>query len=130
MKKLVFIVAAILALVSCQKEEKTTYTVNIQIGYQEAAQTQGINYTADIMINEYGGGKKLNTQRAENINEGVDYVFTPNSKTEYLTVKYTCRVGSQSTSFWIGKTYDIIRGQNTSINILYTTIAVTNEPKK
>ena len=130
MKKLAIIIAAIAVLAGCQKEEKTTYTINVNIGYQEAANTQGVSYRADVMINEYGGGKKLTTQHLENINEGVDYVVEPNSKTEYITVKYSVEVAGESASFWIGKTYDIVRGGNVDVHIVYTTIAVQNEPKK
>jgi len=130
MKKLAIIFAAIAVLAGCQKEEKTTYTVNVNIGYQEAAQTQGVDYEADIMINEYGQGKLLTTQHLDNINEGVDYMIEPNANTEYLTVKYSVEVGGESASFWIGKVYDIVRGKNIDIDIVYSTIAVKDEPKR
>lgn len=130
MKKLAIIFAAIAVLAGCQKEGKTTYTVNVNIGYQEAAQTQGVDYEADIMINEYGQGKLLTTQHLDNINEGVDYVIEPNANTEYLTVKYSVEVGKESASFWIGKVYNIVRGENIDIDIVYSTIAVQQEPKK
>lgn len=130
MKKIVIIIAAILTLVGCTKETKTTYTVNVNIGYQEAAQSQGISYTANVMINEYGDGKKLTTRYINDINEGVDYSFEPNSNTEYLTVKYSAEVSGESVSFWVGKTYDIVRGENIDVDIVFTTIAVQNEPKR
>ena len=82
------------------------------------------------MINEYGDGKKLTTQHLDNINEGQDYVIVPNPKTEYLTVKYSVRVDEESASFWIGKIYDIVKGENVDVNIVYTTITVKTEPKK
>lgn len=130
MKKLAIIFAAIAVLAGCQKEGKTTYTVNVNIGYQEAALSQGVSYEADIMINEYGQGKLLTTQYIEDINEGVDYTIEPNAQTEYITIKYSVKVNGESASFWIGKTYDIIRGENVDVNIIYTTIAVQQEPKK
>lgn len=130
MKKFLMVIATIAMLAGCQKEEKTTYTVNVNIGYQEAAQSQGVSYEADIMINEYGQGKKLTTQYLDNINERVDYVIEPNANTEYLTVKYSVKTGGESASFWIGKTYDIVRGKNIDVKIIYTTIAVQQEPKK
>lgn len=130
MKKLFIALFALMTLMGCQKEGKTTYTINVNIGYQDAALTQGVSYNADVLINEYGNGKKLTTQHIEDINEGVDYVYEPSPKTEYVTVKYTVEVGDESASFWIGKIYDIVQGKNTQINIVYTTIAVQNEPKK
>ena len=130
MKNLAIIFAALAVLGGCQKEEKTTYTINVDIGYQQAAQTQGVGYEADVMINEYGDGKKLTTQHLDNINEEVDYVIVPNSKTEYITVKYSVTVDGESASFWIGKIYDIVKGENVDVNIVYTTITVKTEPKK
>lgn len=122
--------AMLMLFVGCQKEGKTTYTVNVNTGYQEAANTQGVSYKASVMINEYGEGNKLTTQYIDSINEGVDYVIEPNSKTEYLTVKYSVEVDGESASFWIGKTYDIVRGDNIDVSIVYSTIAVQTEPKK
>ena len=130
MKNIAIIFAALAVLGGCQKEEKTTYTINVNTGYQQAAQTQGVSYEADVMINEYGDGKKLTTQYLDNINEEVDYVIVPNSKTEYITVKYSVTVDGESASFWIGKIFDIVKGDNIDVDIVYTTIAVQNEPKK
>ena len=130
MKKLFIAFFVLMTLVGCQKEGKTTYTINVNTGYQQAAQTQGVSYEADVMINEYGDGKKLTTQNLDNINEGQDYVIVPNPKTEYLTVKYSVRVDEESASFWIGEIYDIVKGENVDVNIVYTTITVKTEPKK
>lgn len=130
MKKLFIAFFVLMTLVGCQKEGKTTYTINVNTGYQQAAQTQGVSYEADVMINEYGDGKKLTTQHLDNINEEEDYVIVPNSKTEYITVKYSVTVDGESASFWIGKIFDIVKGDNVDVDIVYTTIAVQNEPKK
>ena len=70
MKKLFIALFALMTLMGCQKEGKTTYTINVNIGYQDAALTQGVSYNADVLINEYGNGKKLTTQHIEDINEG------------------------------------------------------------
>lgn len=130
MKKLFIAFFVLMTLVGCQKEGKTTYTINVNTGYQQVAQTQGVSYEADVMINEYGDGKKLTTQHLDNINEEEDYVIVPNSKTEYITVKYSVTVDGESASFWIGKIFDIVKGDNVDVDIVYTTIAVQNEPKK
>lgn len=129
MKRLILYLCSIVMLVACQKD-RTTYTINANIGYQEVAGNLGMTYRTDIMVNEYNNGKKLTTQHLDNINEGQDYVIEANPQTKYLTVRYTMDIDGTRESFWIGKIYDIVPNGNVDIDIVYNTIAVPIEPQK
>lgn len=129
MKRIALIFCTILMLAGCQKEH-TTYTINVNIGYQEVAENYGMTYRTDIMINEYGQNELLTTQHLDNIREGQDYVVQANPQTKYLTIRYTMNIDGERSSFWIANIYDIVPNGNVDINIDYNTIAATIEPKR
>lgn len=131
MKKLIILIASVIMVIGCQKDVlKTTYTINVNIGYQAAAELQNIAYKADVTINEYCKGEIVTTQFINGIMEGKDYVIEANPKSEYLTIKYDVETGGEQASFWIGKIYDIEKGKNIDVRINYSTIVIQKEPKR
>lgn len=122
MKKIIYAVIAILALltVGCTKETTYTFTDN----------TEGnSSITVTYFLYEYdGGGSTVAHHQINSLETGKVYEFTATSHAEKVKVKMKLDYGSTSESVWVQQVYPLDEGKCTSIVIDGNTIVGRNEP--
>lgn len=142
MKKTIILLFLLTMFCACTKESdgpKTTYTFVSTEGIINDLVSLGKQYGysvsyADVIIAEYYGEKTIHFNTIDRVQEGQEYTFEANNKTEYITVRidvnYTNNINADDLKVtkYIANVFYLKAGEDTKIEFKGDTMMQNQEP--